>query len=121
MRSKGLLYEELARKHLSRKGLKTITRNFTCRGGELDLVMQDGNTLVFVEVKYRKDGRFGSAAESITTDKKRKLIKAARIYIDKNKLWNWNCRFDVIAITGNSSLVEKPSIDWLKSAFQLNE
>ena len=73
MLSKGLLYEKIAKQFLEQAGLKTITANFRSRFGEIDLIMRDGRTLVFVEVRFRKTISHGSAEESVTHAKQRKM------------------------------------------------
>lgn len=108
--------EELACHYLSRQGLKTLCRNFHCRRGEIDVVMEEGKTIVFVEVRYRKHSRFGSAAESVTRAKQARLIAAALHYLQQYpKYTHRPTRFDVVSITRQSS---QPEIDWIKDAFQ---
>ncbi|MCL5975300.1 MAG: YraN family protein [Gammaproteobacteria bacterium] len=107
--------EQLACDYLQRQGLKLIQRNFHCRRGEIDLVMQDGQTLVFVEVRYRRNHSHGGALESITSSKQSRIITTAQHYLMQSG-WSHNCRFDVIAITAGS--VDK--IVWIRDAFQLN-
>jgi putative endonuclease len=102
--------EEKARQFLIGKGLTPIYRNFRCKQGELDLIMQDGKVLVIVEVRFRKSGRYGSAAESITRTKQSRIIAATQVYLTQQKL-DCPVRFDVVAITGNGG------IDWITHAF----
>ena len=68
---------------LQLQGLKFVTRNFNCRFGEIDLIMMDGNTLVFVEVRKRKNRRFGGAAGSVTLAKQRRIINTAQCYLQR--------------------------------------
>lgn len=117
MKSKGMHYEELALDYLKRAGLKLICRNFNCKQGEIDLIMREKTTLVFVEVRYRNNKNYGSAAESVNANKQRKLVKAASIYLSKHKLWNTECRFDVVALSHTPAATSKTQIDWIKSAF----
>jgi len=83
--------------------------------GEIDLIMQDNGILMFIEVKYRKNDDWVSAAESVTKGKQRKIIKAAQLFLLKNKKFkDMNCRFDVVSIQGEKNL---PEINWIKNAF----
>lgn len=103
-RSQGALYEQQARAFLESKGLRFVEANATFKNGELDLIMQDGETLVFVEVRQRKTDRFGSAVESIDYRKQQKWQNAAELWLVKHRnqsLETANCRFDVIAFDGN--------------------
>lgn len=84
-------------------------QNFRARGGEIDLVMEHGEEIVFVEVRQRSDARFGSAAESITAAKRRRLISAARQYLQRHG--DCACRFDVVAIDAAGD------VQWLPNAF----
>ena len=116
MRILGDYWENIALKFLSSKGLKKICRNFQSKMGEIDLIMiEHENTLVFVEVKFRTNSNWVSAAESVTLSKQRKIIKTAQLYLLQNKKYhNWNCRFDVVSIQGNK---QNPEIDWITNAF----
>ncbi len=87
--------EDRAQAMLSDRGMQTVTRNYRCRGGEIDLVMRDGNQLVFVEVRYRRHAAFGGAISSIGTDKQRRLVLAAQHYL-QTRHWTGPCRFDVV-------------------------
>ncbi len=107
--------ERLAQGYLEQRGLELISRNYGCRRGEIDLIMRDGNFLVFIEVRYRKNTVYGSAAESVTRQKQRRLLTTAEYYLQNEKLYGDNsCRFDVITITGQYN----PDIEWIKDAFQ---
>ncbi len=106
----GLQGENRALKYLTSAGLKLVTRNYRCKGGEIDLIMLEGECLVFVEVRYRKNDRFGGAAASVTGQKQRRLIVAARHYLLKTRT-EPACRFDVIALEG-----QQPP-NWIKNAF----
>jgi putative endonuclease len=101
--------EDLALEYLQQQGLTLVTRNFRCKGGELDLVMQDRADLVFVEVRKRACHNYGSAADSITASKQARLVTAAQIFLQRYRSLP-SCRFDVVAIDG-------ARIDWLKNAF----
>ena len=91
--------EALALRYLQRHRLTLVASNFCCKGGEIDLVMQNGAALVFVEVRQRTLGRHGSAADSITRSKQKRLIVAAHIYLQRYR-YPPACRFDVVAIDG---------------------
>ncbi|WP_198246162.1 YraN family protein [methane-oxidizing endosymbiont of Gigantopelta aegis] len=103
--------EQKALEFLSKQKLKLLTRNYRCRSGELDLIMQHNDTLVVVEVRYRHSDRFGSALESITPHKQSRIIAATQHYVLQHNI-NPIIRFDVIAISGDSH------IDWIQNAFQ---
>ena len=102
--------EDLAADFLVRQGLSLVARNYRTRQGEIDLVAQEGRTLVFVEVRLRKAGRFGGALASITPSKRNRLIAAARHYLMRLGREPY-CRFDVIAID------EGGVPEWVKGAF----
>lgn len=111
--------EHAALNFLKQQGLTFIARNYRCRLGEIDLIMQDQKSLVFIEVRYRKSTKFGSSAESVSNNKQQKIIRCAAHYLlHASKNESPACRFDVIAIypsgTGKSSL----QFDWIKNAFQ---
>ena len=107
---KGAQYEDLALQFLLGRGLTLITRNYRCKCGELDLIMTDKGAIVIVEVRYRKNNRYGSALESVTKTKQARVIAATKHYIVTQKI-DQPIRFDVVAITGNSLP------DWVKNAF----
>jgi putative endonuclease len=111
---KGELAELQALDYLNRHGLKLVERNYRCKLGEIDLILQDQHdTLVFVEVRYRQSAAFGSALESITPSKQRKLLATARQYLQLKRL-DQRCRFDVVALNGSGH----PRTEWIKNAFQ---
>lgn len=108
----GLASEKLALEFLHQHGFELVTRNYRCKAGELDIIAFDKQVLVFVEVRYRKDERFGSAAETVTYAKQRKLIKAAQFFLMQNPNYGQcRMRFDVIGINGQHQ------IQWIKGAF----
>ncbi|NIY83531.1 YraN family protein [Vibrio hepatarius] len=112
-RAKGQHYEAAAEKHLSACGLVLIERNFHTKSGELDLIMRDGPTTVFVEVRYRNSQAYGHAAETVTHHKAQKLYKAANIWLMKQgkSIYSTDIRFDVVAIHRQGQQVE-----WIKNA-----
>ena len=103
-RAQGLCFEQYARHFLEQQGLVFVAQNQYFRCGELDLVMKEQDTFVFVEVRQRKQNKFGSALESITLSKQQKWLKAANLWLAQRNLSldNANCRFDVVAFEGNS-------------------
>lgn len=107
--------ENMACSYLQKQGLKLIERNYHSRRGEIDLIMQQDATLVFIEVRLRANDHYGSAAESITPQKQRRIIAVAQHYLQKHPS-SLACRFDAVAISGNTA----PSINWIPNAFQIN-
>jgi putative endonuclease len=114
---KGTYYESMAAKYLQRKGLYELGRNFRHRRGEIDLIMRHIDTLVFVEVRYRKQSGFGSAEESITYRKQQSIISTANFYLTQKKLWEMPCRFDVVTIKPSNYPLKSYDINWITSAF----
>ena len=108
--------ERYCEKFLKRQGLKTLTRNFFCRSGEIDLIAVDRDTtMVFVEVRTRADVRFGPPEASITTAKKKKLLRTARYFLATHNIEDRPFRFDIVAIVLNES--DQPQINHYKNAF----
>jgi putative endonuclease len=99
-RALGAQAESRAAQFLQRKGFRVVDRNWTCRGGEIDLVCDEGPTLVFVEVRARADARHGTPLETVQDEKRRRLIRAAEVYLTKKGAWDRPCRFDVVALSG---------------------
>jgi len=118
MTNLGQYAEQLACDYLQQHKLKLITKNYHCRRGEIDLIMQDEeDTMIFVEVRYRKSTKFGSALESVNQQKQQKIIFTATHYLSQQSHSFSNYRFDVVAITPT---INRPEITWIKDAFQLN-
>ncbi len=112
--------ERLALGHLQAAGLALVVRNFRCRHGEIDLVMSDGDCLVFTEVRYRKARGFASAAASVDRSKRRKLERTAAFYITRHPHEAMRpMRFDVVAIDARDRA--PPSITWIRDAFRPGE
>jgi putative endonuclease len=109
----GNQYETLAKQYLLRQGLRFLDQNFLTKVGEIDLIFQQDETIVFVEVKYRNNDRFGSAAEMVTHAKMRKLVKTAHIWLSRQKhsVHTIDYRFDVIAIHDSGR-----DINWIQNA-----
>ncbi len=113
---KGLHFEDQASDYLQAHCLVLLHRNYRCRCGEIDLVMRDGSTLCFIEVKFRKSCLFGGAAASIPKTKQRKIIKAALFYIASHKhLANRAIRFDALLIQRHAD--GRNHINWIRNAF----
>ncbi|MGD2112026.1 MAG: YraN family protein [Gammaproteobacteria bacterium] len=112
---KGLDAETLACEYLLGQGLVLVERNFRSRHGEIDLVMHERDSLVFVEVRYRRESRYGSGAESIDRRKQARITACARYFIQCNpRTAERPCRFDVMAVSGN---LLQPQIEWIRDAF----
>ena len=110
---KGRDGEDEAARFLEARGLSVVARNVRAGGGEIDLVAGDGGTVVFVEVKWRRDASRGTPAEAVTPFKRRKLLSAARAWLAENpSSARREVRFDVVAIEG-----EARRIDWIRGAF----
>ncbi|MBN2591127.1 MAG: YraN family protein [Sedimentisphaerales bacterium] len=110
--------EKYSEKFLKKKGLKTLTRNFTCKTGEIDLVMVDSEgSIIFVEVRTKTDEDFSSVESSITSAKKKRLKRAVRYFISTNNLENRSFRFDIIAIVLGQK--GKPLLRHYENAFVL--
>lgn len=107
----GMDAEQQAHDFLVSQGLKPVCRNFRCKQGELDLVMLDQQTLVIVEVRYRKSNHFGGAEASVTAKKRAKIIAASQYYLTTHAIKN-TVRFDVVAISAVTGL------NWIANAFQ---
>jgi putative endonuclease len=110
-RKRGADAENLAAQFLVRKGLVVLERNFRVRGGEIDLICRDDDSLVFVEVRLRGTTEYGGAAASITITKQRRIIQAARHWLSKHS--EQACRFDCILLDA----LDESRIEWIKNAF----
>ncbi len=122
-KTRGNLAESAARDALLRAGLREVASNANYRGGELDLVMldrgRDGDTLVFVEVRYRSSAAFGGGAASVDVGKRRKLVHAAQSFLGQHRQYSdLPCRFDVVEADGDP---QAPRINWLRDAFRADD
>jgi putative endonuclease len=111
MNRAGMRAEELCAELLRKAGLRVLARNWRCRLGEIDLVAEEGGTLVFAEVRLRQGEAFGGAAESVTAAKRARLIAAARLYLSRRA--EANCRFDVLLLDA----LHPGRIQWIRNAF----
>lgn len=112
---RGARYERLAETYLCERGMRVIARNHRCRGGEIDLVMQEDAVVVFVEVRYRRASRYGDALATIDARKQARIVTAAQDFLVAHPQYvNSPCRFDVIALGGS---VRTPRCDWIAGAF----
>jgi putative endonuclease len=111
--NKGEAAEQLACDYLQKQGLHLLEKNYRSRQGEIDLVMQQGDSLVFIEVRQRSNTRFGGAAASVTTKKQEKLRLTALHYL-QHKAPRANARFDVVAVQGDNN---QQHIEWIRNAF----
>lgn len=107
--------EEQALAHLLAQGLHLRERNYRCRQGEIDLIMSEGDLLVFVEVRRRTHPGFGGAAASIDAGKRRRIAVCAERYLQDHP-GHGACRFDVVAIDGDGP---ETRVRWIRAAFEL--
>ena len=107
----GKLAEALVADYLQVRGLRLIARNYTCRLGEIDLILADGPALVFAEVRLRRSADYGGAAASVTAAKRQRILRAARHYLSGRP--ERPCRFDVILLDA----LDPERIEWIKDAF----
>jgi putative endonuclease len=112
----GSAAEQAACQYLIKKGLRLIARNYRCKVGEIDLIMQDDAALVFVEVRYRENYFYGTSAETVTYAKQKKIIRCAQFYLQQQRIEDMECRFDVMAITSKQGQL---AIEWIRDAFSL--
>lgn len=111
-RATGSRYEEQAAVFLKEKGIIILEQNFRCRQGEIDLIGREGNTIVFFEVKYRRNDAYGLPAEAVDTRKQLRICRVADAYRMKRRLYdNVSLRFDVVAILGST-------VTWHRNAFE---
>lgn len=112
--ARGAWAEDIACSHLMARGLRLMARNYRCRHGEIDLVMRDGVTIAFVEVRFRSRADFGSGAESVDARKRARLVSTAEHYLQRHASLQVECRFDIVSIlqTGNTY-----RLDWIQNAF----
>lgn len=112
MSKSGALAEQLAAQYLQQQGLKLLQTNYSCRYGEIDLILQDGDIHVFAEVRLRSSTAFGGAAASIDARKQAKLLRTAQHYLSRFKNIP-PCRFDAVLM----QTTDIKKIEWIKNAF----
>lgn len=112
--SSGKQAEQQACQFLQKQGLRFIEKNWRYFTGEIDLIMQDGEDIVFVEVRYRTNQHFGSPIETITQHKRYKLIKTSLCYLQQKNWLDRNCRFDIVSLS-------QKKLEWVKNAFTADE
>jgi len=118
MRASGAVFEQRARVELERAGLRLLASNYTTRHGEIDLVMQHGDTVVFVEVRHRLRAGHGDAATSVTRGKQDKLIRTAQLWLAAHPRHAQRpCRFDVVSYDGPA---DSARMQWLRGAFNVD-
>ncbi len=112
----GKITEKFSCEYLLLQNLTFLDQNFHSKYGEIDLIMLDGSTYVFIEVKYRKNNSFGGSLVAVSQSKQEKLRLCAKFYLQLKQLNEYNtpCRFDIVALEGD---IENPNINWLKNAF----
>jgi putative endonuclease len=114
-RQRGNHWERVAESFLNKRGLQTLERNYQVRCGEIDLIMRDGNTLVFTEVRYRGNATHGSGADSVTPTKQRRIIHAAQLFLQRHPSFQDRaCRFDVVSIGPEKG---RTLMNWIRNAF----
>ena len=112
-KKQGHNYEQRAADYLKSQGFQILAQNFFCKGGELDLVAQKAQRLVFIEVKYRKSRNYGDPSEYVSADKQQKLQRCAQVFLQKNPNYNsLEMRFDVMTFCG-----EETQPQWIENAF----
>ncbi len=108
--------EAAAQRYIERRGVRVLTMNYTCAAGEIDLIGETPETLIFFEVKTRRSAAFGPPHLAVHHQKQRQIVRAAQWYLAEGRIADVACRFDVIAVSfvGDD---EVPHIEWLKDAF----
>ena len=117
-RDLGTYGESLAIEHILHKGYEVLDKNYKCTLGEIDIIAKQGEVLAFIEVKSRFNSYFGKPLESVNYIKKNRIINASRLYLQKNKLFNFFIRYDVIEITFLKD-IHNYKINLLQDAFRL--
>ena len=114
-RARGAAVESAALAWLTAQGLALVARNASSKVGEIELVLRDGATVVFVEVRYRAHVGYGGGAASVDAGKRRRLVRAAQVFLQRHPaLAHSPCRFDVVDATGDP---RAPELRWIRAAF----
>ncbi|HJV35714.1 YraN family protein [Geomonas sp.] len=115
--AKGEVGESIAATFLTGQGFSIVERNFRCVCGEVDIIAREGRTIVFVEVKCRKNANYGPPQLAVTPFKQRQISKAALVWLSKKRLYDADARFDVVAIVLHQH--DLPEIEHIRNAFEL--
>jgi putative endonuclease len=110
----GKIGEDLACRELERRGYAIVARRYRRRGGEIDIIARDGETIVFVEVKAREDRAFGSGADAVTAFKRQRIVQVAQEYLVRHHRSDCRCRFDVVSIQFDTG---RPVVELIQNAF----
>jgi putative endonuclease len=110
----GIIAEKIALTFLTNEGLSELKTNYRSKYGEIDLIMSDINTIVFIEVRYRSNTKFIDPIETIDKSKIQRIITTSQIYLQEFPEHDKLYRFDIITLTGN---IDLPQIKWIKNAF----
>src|SRR5574337_1508414 len=113
----GVEGERAAKTFLQAKGFRILHENYSTPLGEIDLIAQEGGEVVFVEVKARSSGEFGPPQASVTHQKQRQIVRVAKLYLQRERLSEAACRFDVVAVTFAGSEAKQPEILLIRDAF----
>jgi len=116
-RELGVSGEKLALEKITSQGYKVIDKNFTCKIGEIDIIAKDKDTLVFIEVRTKSNGKFGLPQETVNNRKQQKIRRVAEYYLLKNNLHGLNCRFDVVGILWRNGVGVESQVEIIKDAF----
>lgn len=115
-RQRGNLAEQQALHYLQRQGLQLIAQNFQARCGEIDLIMREGKTLVFIEVRQRTNSRYARAVHTVDRYKQCRIANTAALFIQRHPVFQQDaCRFDVVAFDGFIGSDTRPT--WIRAAF----
>ena len=113
-RETGTAYESAAARFLETKGYRILERNYRCRFGEVDLIAQEGDAIVFCEVKFRRDLRAGHPLEAVDLRKQRRISKCALCYLTEKRLSGQECRFDVVGICGEETILIRNAFEYVE-------
>jgi len=111
--------EKAAVKFLKKRGYRIIEKNYRNKSGEIDIVAEQDQVLVFVEVKSRTDGEYGEPLEAVTPHKQRKIGQVAKGFMIQHRIQNRDCRFDVVGIKGDPNQSKTWEIELVQDAFRL--
>ncbi|HYE80550.1 MAG TPA: YraN family protein [Clostridia bacterium] len=112
----GAFGEEIASAYLTERGYRLLDRNFSCKAGEIDIIAVHGDSIIFIEVKTRSSEKYGQPSEAVSTVKQRRMVRTALYYLQKKRLLDYMCRFDVIEIMVD--VENNHRINLIEDAFQ---